>query len=475
MLTDNFYTIAQLNTLKESGEITSKDIIDFYRARIEKFNGPINAVVEINHEKPLDSMYLPIGLKDNMAKKNLHMTCASKMLKDFVAPYDATVTEKMENNGAYVIGKLNCDEFAMGSSNEHSIFGPTSNPWNYRCVPGGSSGGSAAAVAAGLMPASLGSDTGGSVRQPAAFCGLVGLKPTYGTVSRFGIVAFASSLDQVGPITRTVEDNALVYNMISGKDERDATTVDAAIVNVDEMKSFNTFAGLKFAMPEQYISDSVDSDVLAGVEATCAYIRENGGEVDIISIPELKYVTQAYYVIAPSEASSNLARYDGIRYGHRSNNALNMDEIYTKSRREGFGSEVRRRLMIGTYVLSASNYEAYYMKASRLRRVLFEKFDGLFKEYAGIIGPTTPTTAYEIGELINDPIQMYLNDIYTIPANLTGLPNISIPIGFDKEGLPIGFQILGPRNSEQQLYNYSALIERELNCLDREPTLKEVK
>lgn len=479
-----FYTIEELSEMIANKEVTPSEVNAFYAKRVAEYNGELNAVLQVNDEwleeaQKLDGMEptnplfgLPIGLKDNMAKAGMQMTCASKMLENFVSPYDATVTEKLEQDHAIIAAKLNMDEFAMGSSNEHSAFGAVSNPWDYSRVPGGSSGGSAAAVAAGLMPGALGSDTGGSVRQPAAFTGLVGLKPTYGTVSRYGVVAFASSLDQIGPFTRTVVDNALLYNGIAGIDEKDTTTVEVPKVDITKIKAQKDFKGLKFALPVEFMGEGLDAETKGRVMEVCEYIKSLGGVVEEVSIPELPYVMQAYYVIAPSEASSNLARFDGIRYGHRSEEATNLEEIYTMSRREGFGEEVRRRIMIGTYTLSASQFDAYYMKASRLRRILFEKFDALLGEYAAIIGPTASSTAYKIGELIDDPVQMYYNDLYTIPANLTGLPNISIPVGFDEKGLPIGFQLLGARLSEQQLYQYSYVIEQKYNCLDRTPTLK---
>lgn len=483
-MNNEFYTIEQLSQMIKDKEVKPSEVNAFYQKRVELYNKDLNAILEVNpnwaeEAKKLDDQEvtnplfgLPIGLKDNMAKTGMQMTCASKMLENFVSPYDANVTELLEQNKAIISGKLNMDEFAMGSSNEHSYFGPVSNPWDYSRVPGGSSGGSAAAVAAGLMPGSLGSDTGGSVRQPAAFTGLVGLKPTYGTVSRYGVVAFASSLDQIGPFTRTVVDNALLYNGISGRDLKDSTTVDVPQIDILKVKAQKDFTGLKFALPTEFMGEGLDSETKARVLEVCQYIESLGGKVEQVSIPELPYVMQAYYIIAPSEASSNLARFDGIRYGHRSTDATNLEEIYTKSRREGFGEEVRRRIMIGTYTLSASQFDAYYMKAARLRRVLFEKFDALLGEYAAIIGPTASSTAYKIGELIDDPVQMYYNDLYTIPANLTGLPNISIPVGFDDKGLPIGFQLLGSRLSEQQLYQYSYVIEQKYNCLDRTPNLK---
>lgn len=483
-MNNEFYTIEELSQMIKAKEVKISEVNAFYQKRVELYNKDLNAILEVNpnwaeEAQKLDNQEvtnplfgLPIGLKDNMAKTGMQMTCASKMLEDFVSPYDANVTELLEQNKAIISGKLNMDEFAMGSSNEHSYFGPVSNPWDYSRVPGGSSGGSAAAVAAGLMPGSLGSDTGGSVRQPAAFTGLVGLKPTYGSVSRYGVVAFASSLDQIGPFTRTVVDNALLYNGISGRDLKDSTTVDVPQIDILKVKEQKDFTGLKFALPVEYMGEGLDSETKARVLEVCHYIESLGGKVEEVSIPELPYVMQAYYIIAPSEASSNLARFDGIRYGHRSEDAVNLEEIYTKSRREGFGEEVRRRIMIGTYTLSASQFDAYYMKAARLRRVLFEKFDALLGEYAAIIGPTASSTAYKIGELIDDPVQMYYNDLYTIPANLTGLPNISIPVGFDDKGLPIGFQLLGARLSEQQLYQYSYVIEQKYNCLNRTPNLK---
>lgn len=384
---------------------------------------------------------MPIGIKDNIVTKDLRTTCASKILENFDPIYDATVMRKLEEAEAITIGKLNMDEFAMGSSTETSAFKKTKNPWNLEAVPGGSSGGSAAAVSAGEVPFALGSDTGGSIRQPAAFCGVVGLKPTYGRVSRFGLVAFASSLDQIGPITRTVEDNAYLLQVISGLDPMDSTSAN---VEVPDYISALTgdIKGLKIAVPKEYLGEGVSRESREAVLAALKVLEGLGAEWEEVSLPHSKYGIATYYLLASSEASANLARFDGVRYGYRSDNAETLIDMYKQTRAEGFGNEVKRRIMLGTFALSSGYYDAYYKKAQQVRTLIKKDFEDVFEKYDVIIGPTTPTPAFKIGEKIDDPLTMYANDILTINVNLAGVPAISVPCGF-ANGLPLGLQIIG--------------------------------
>ena len=384
---------------------------------------------------------IPIALKDVIAVENQPLTASSKMLANFVSPYDATVTQKLKNAGAVVWGRLNLDEFAMGSSTENSAFGPTSNPWDLTRVPGGSSGGSAAALAAGEAIATLGSDTGGSIRQPAALCGVVGMKPTYGLVSRYGLIAFASSLDQIGPFTRTVEDAALVLGAIAGHDERDSTSFKTDIPNYRAELAARK-GPWKLGIPKEYFADGLDPEVGAAVEQAIAFYRSQGCEIKEVSLPHTRYCLDTYYIIATAEASSNLARYDGIRYGHRSKDATDIVDLYFKSRAEGFGAEVKRRIILGTYVLSSGYYDAYYLRAQKVRTLIRQDFLNAYQEVDALITPTSPVPAFKIGEK-SDPLAMYLCDIYTIGVNLAGLPGISVPCGFTKSGLPIGMQLIG--------------------------------
>ena len=403
---------------------------------------------------------VPVAIKDNMCTTFGATTCASKILENFSSPYNATVVERLLAGDAVIVGKTNMDEFAMGSSTENSGLGRTVNPWDTDRVPGGSSGGSAAAVAAGLCFAALGSDTGGSIRQPASFCGVVGLKPTYGRVSRYGLVAFGSSLDQIGPITQTVADCALMMNVIAGHDVADSTSVDEKQAPVGDYLAGLEEAvdGLKIAVVPQFKAGADEAVQSALNEALDVY-RQLGAEVVEVDMPHLDYAIAAYYVIATAEASSNLARYDGVHYGHRTETPAEYVEVYSKSRAEGFGKEVKRRIMLGTYALSSGYYDAYYLKALKVRNLIRGDFAGVFEKCDCIMMPVAPTTAFKIGEKIDDPLQMYLSDIYTIAANLAGVPAISIPCGFDEEGLPIGLQILSPAFSEEKLLRIARMFE----------------
>lgn len=402
---------------------------------------------------------LSIAIKDNIVTKGIKTTCGSKILENYIPPYDATVVRKLKNAGAVIVGKTNMDEFAMGSSTEHSAFGPTKNPRDPSRIPGGSSGGSTAAVAAGLCLAALGSDTGGSIRQPAALCGVVGLKPTYGRVSRYGLVAFASSLDQIGPITTGVKDAAKILNVISGFDPFDSTSLNTPVPDFTD-KLDRGVKGLKIGMPKEYFLDGIQEEILASVKDAARALKKEGAELIDISLPHTEYAVPTYYIIAPAEASANLARYDGIRYGLSIRDAKDLKDLYKRSRSVGFGPEVTLRIIIGTYVLSSGYYDAYYRKAGQVRTLIKEDFTKAFKKIDLILTPTTPTTAFRLGEKLDDPIKMYLSDIFTIPCNLAGLPGISIPCGKDKNGLPIGMQLIGKPLDEETLL-------RAANCYER--------
>ncbi len=384
---------------------------------------------------------IPIAIKDNISTKDIRTTCSSKILENYIPPFDATVIKKLKEKGYIITGKTNLDEFAMGSSTENSAFFVTKNPWDLDRVPGGSSGGSAAAVSAGLVPAALGSDTGGSIRQPAAFCGVIGLKPTYGRVSRYGLVAFASSLDQIGTFTRTVEDTAILLNIISGKDPKDSTSSDK---NVPDFTQFlnRSIKGIKIGIPEEFFIEGLDPKIKNMIMESAKIFEREGAELISVSMPTTKYAIEAYYIIAPSEASSNLARYDGVRYGFRASEYTDLEDMYSKTRDEGFGAEVKRRIMLGTYSLSSGYYDAYYLKAQKVRTLIYRDFMNAFKKVDILLTPTTPDTAFRIGEKINDPLQMYLSDIFTVSVNMAGLPGISLPCGF-KDNLPVGLQIIG--------------------------------
>jgi aspartyl-tRNA(Asn)/glutamyl-tRNA(Gln) amidotransferase subunit A len=413
---------------------------------------------------------VPVAIKDNMCTTFGATTCASKILENFHAPYNATAVEKLLSADAVIVGKTNMDEFAMGSSTENSGLKQTVNPWDYSRVPGGSSGGSAAAVAGGLCLAALGSDTGGSIRQPAGFCGVVGLKPTYGRVSRFGLVAYGSSLDQIGPITRTVADSALLMNVIAGHDPADSTSVDETIAPVSDYleKLDEPIEKLKIAVVPDF-NTGADQQIQKALADVIDIYKKLGAEILEMTMPHLDYAIAAYYVIATAEASSNLARYDGVHYGYRSNNARDYIEIYSKSRAEAFGKEVKRRIMLGTYTLSSGYYDAYYLKALKVRNLIRSDFTNAFEKCDCIIMPVSPTTAFKIGEKVNDPLQMYLSDIYTISANLAGIPAIGIPCGFDESSLPIGLQILSPAFTEDKLLRIARMYEMQTDWHTRKP------
>ena len=405
---------------------------------------------------------IPIGIKDNMCTKGVKTTCGSKMLENFVSPYNATVMEKINSEDMIMLGKLNMDEFAMGSSTEYSHFHPTKNPWNLNKVPGGSSGGSAAAVAANLVPWALGSDTGGSIRQPASLCGIVvvGLKPTYGLVSRYGLVAFASSLDQIGPMTKDVKDAAILLNVISGHDEKDTTS--AEIEKKDYTKCLkNDVKGLKIGVPKEHFGEGINPEVKAKVEEAIEKYKELGAEIEEFSLDIADYSLATYYIIAPAEASSNLGRFDGIRYGYRTPNYTNLKELFKNSRSEGFGSEVKRRIILGTYVLSSGYYDAYYKKAQQVRTLVKQEFKKAFEKYDVILTPTSPIVAFDIGTKSSNPMEMYLSDICTVPVNIAGVPAISIPCGVDSNNMPIGMQLIGNKFCEETILNAAYTFEQK--------------
>ena len=402
---------------------------------------------------------IPIGIKDNMCTKGVKTTCSSRMLENFIAPYDATVVENLNKENIINLGKLNMDEFAMGGSTEYSYFKKTRNPWNLNKVPGGSSGGSAAAVAANLVPWALGSDTGGSIRQPSSFCGVVGLKPTYGLVSRYGLVAFASSLDQIGPITKDVYDSAMLLNLIAGHDERDTTS--ANIEKKDYTKCLkNDVKGLKIGVPKEFFADGINEEVKASLETAIEKYKELGAVVEEISLDIAKYSLATYYIIACAEASSNLGRFDGIRYGYRAKEFKDLRDLYKKSRTQGFGPEVRRRIILGTYVLSSGYYDAYYKKAQQVRTLVMNEFNKAFEKYDVILTPTSPTVAFDIGSKSDNPLEMYLADICTVSVNIAGLPGISVPCGVDSHGMPIGMQLIGNKFQEETILNAAYTYEQ---------------
>ncbi|MEK3889756.1 Asp-tRNA(Asn)/Glu-tRNA(Gln) amidotransferase subunit GatA [Bacillus sp. FSL K6-3431] len=474
--------IVDLHELLHKKEITASDLVDESFKRINEVDGKVKAFLTLDEEnarnkaKELDVAVgenplfgIPAGIKDNIVTKDLRTTCASKMLENFNPIYDATVMEKLNDANAITIGKLNMDEFAMGSTSETSAFQITRNPWNLDTVPGGSSGGSAAAVASGQLPFALGTDTGGSIRQPAAFCGVVGLKPTYGRVSRYGVVAFASSLDQVGPITRTVEDNALVLQNIAGLDPRDSTTVNKEVP--DFLSSLTgDIKGLKIAVPKEYLGEGVSEASRQSVLDALKVLEGLGATWDEVSLPHSKYGVSTYYLVTSSEASANLARFDGLRYGYSTPDPKNLMDLYKKSRSEGFGDEVKRRIMLGTYALSAGFYDAYYKKAQQARTLIKQDFDEIFEKYDVVIGPTTPRPAYKVGEVIDDLLTMYAGDLLTIPVNLAGLPGISVPCGFT-EGLPLGLQIIGKHFDERTLYRVAHAYEQATDFHTKKPQL----
>ena len=470
-------TVHELQEKLEKKELTSEEIVQAYIDRINDKEKDVKAFVTTlcdealkkakdidekrTHGEKLSSLAgIPIGIKDNMCTKGVKTTCSSRMLENFVAPYNATVVEKLNEENLIDLGKLNMDEFAMGASTEYSYFKKTCNPWNLKTVPGGSSGGSAAAVAANLVPWALGSDTGGSIRQPSSFCGVVGLKPTYGLVSRYGLVAFASSLDQIGPITKDVRDSAILLNIIAGHDERDTTSYN--MPKKDYTKALkNDVKGLKIGIPKEYFGEGINEEVKAKLEEAIETYKKLGAEVEEFSLDIAQYALATYYIIACAEASSNLGRFDGIRYGYRTENYTNLKELYKNSRSEGFGPEVKRRIILGTYVLSSGYYDAYYKKAQQVRTLVKKEFDKAFEKYDVLLTPTSPTVAFEMGTRSENPLEMYLADICTVSVNIAGLPGISIPCGVNGENMPIGMQLIGNKFEEEKILNVAYAFEQE--------------
>lgn len=479
----NLQTIESARTAVQERQITATALAEAFLKKIDDEDGPIGAYLLTCRERaleqaaridatadkgdPLPSLGgVPLAVKDVLVTKGVRSTAGSKILSNYVPPYTATSVAKLEAAGAVVLGKLNCDEFAMGSSNENSAFKPVHNPRDLSRVPGGSSGGSAAAVAAGTAVATLGSDTGGSIRQPAAFCGVVGVLPTYGRVSRYGLIAFASSLDHVGPFAKTVKDAAILLREIAGRDPMDSTSADVPVPDyVQEIG--RPVKGLRVGVPAEYFGEGLDPEVRDAVEAAIQKLAELGCEVKRISLPHTKYAVPTYYVIATAEASSNLARFDGVRYGHRAQGVKTLAEMYRRTRDDGFGAEVKRRIMLGTYVLSAGYYDAYYLKAQRVRSLLTRDFENAFAEVDVIATPTTPTPAFKLGEKVDDPVSMYLADIYTVTANLTGVPGISVPCGTSKQGLPIGLQLLGRHFDEATVIRVAHAYEHARGIVGR--------
>ena len=482
-------TVHELQEKLKNKEISVTEITKAYNKRIKEKDKDVQAFIttlEDESTKQAEEIEnkiesgeikgefagIPIGIKDNICTKGIKTTCASKMLENFVSPYDATVIENFKKENLINLGKLNMDEFAMGSSTEYSYFKKTKNPWNLNKVPGGSSGGCAAAVAANLVPWAIGSDTGGSIRQPSSFCGVVGMKPTYGLVSRYGLVAFASSLDQIGPITKDVYDCAMLLNLIAGHDEKDTTSED--MPKKDYTKCLkNDVKGLKIGVPKEFYGEGINSEVKETLQKTIEQYKDMGAEVEEFSLDVAKYSLATYYIIACAEASSNLGRFDGIRYGYRAPEYKDLNDLYRKSRSQGFGSEVKRRIILGTYVLSSGYYDAYYKKAQKVRTLVMNEFNKAFEKYDVIITPTSPTVAFDIGSKSNNPMEMYLADICTVSVNIAGLPGISIPVGVDKEGMPIGMQIIGNRFQEEKILNTAYTMEQKLKFRENhKPTFK---
>jgi len=473
-------TIAAARQAIQQKAITARALAEGYYTRIAAADETIGAFLSLSRERafaqadridqlaqrgdPLPPLAgVPMGIKDVLMTRGLVTTAGSKILENFIAPYDATAVARLEQAGAVMLGKLNCDEFAMGSSNENSAYRPVRNPRDTTRVPGGSSGGSAAAVAAGFAVATLGTDTGGSIRQPAAFCGVVGLCPTYGRVSRYGLIAFASSLDHVGPLTRTVRDSAILLGVIAGRDPLDSTSSDVPVPDYTAALAQDV-KGLRIGVAEEYFGEGLDPEIAAAIEQVIERLRARGCEIVRISLPHTKYAIPTYYIVATAEASANLARFDGARYGHRACNAATLGEMYRRSRDEGFGPEVKRRIMLGTYALSAGYYDAYYLKAQRVRTLLTRDFQQTFTRVDAVIAPTTPTPAFKLGEKSNDPLAMYLSDIFTVTANLTGIPGISVPAaagGNTRAGPPIGVQVLGRHFDEVTVLRVAQAIEQD--------------
>ena len=459
-------TVHELMEKVKNKETTIEEITKAYADRINEKEPEVNAFVSTRLDEAIAESKnpeagIPIGIKDNICTKGIKTTCSSKMLESFVSPYDATVITKIKEKNMPILGKLNMDEFAMGSSTENSSIKITRNPWKLNKVPGGSSGGSAAAVAANLVPWALGSDTGGSIREPASFCGIVGLKPTYGLVSRSGLVAFASSLDQIGPMTKDVEDSALLLNIIAGHDENDSTSVKRE--KIDYTKNLkNPIKGMKIGVPKEFFGEGINPEVKKSLENSIEEYKKLGAIVEECSLDVSESSLAAYYIIACAEASSNLGRFDGIRYGYRAKDYKNLKELFVKSRTEGFGKEVKRRIILGTYVLSSGYYDAFYKKAQKVRTYVKNKFDECFKKYDVLLTPVAPTTAFDIGSKTNNPLEMYLADICTVSINIASVPAISIPCGVDSNNMPIGMQLIGNRFQEEKILNSAYAIEQQI-------------
>ena len=480
------YTLKQLSDALAAGQMSSRELTRDYLARIDALNPQLNAFITVDHDGALAAADaadaaraagqagaltgVPFAHKDVFVTEGLLTTCGSKMLGNFVGPYDAHVVSQCRQAGLVLLGKTNMDEFAMGSSNENSAFGAVKNPWDVKAIPGGSSGGSAAAVAAGLVPAATGTDTGGSIRQPASHCGITGIKPTYGTVSRYGMVAYASSLDQGGPMARTAEDCALLLNVMAGFDARDSTCLDRA--KEDYTRSLNhPVAGLTIGLPKEFFAAGLSADVARVIDAAVAQFKALGAKIVEVSLPKTELSIPAYYVIAPAEASSNLSRYDGARYGHRAAQYKDLTDMYERSRAEGFGAEVKRRILVGTYVLSHGYYDAYYIQAQKIRRLIAEDFQAAFQQCDFILGPVAPTAAFNLGEKSDDPVQMYLSDIYTLAVNLAGLPGMSLPAGFADNGRPVGVQLIGNYFSEAAMLGAAHQFQLATDWHARTPAL----
>ncbi len=481
-------TIESLSLRIARGETTVRAVIDAALDDAEKWNDTLNAFLQIDRagatkradelsaphsdgDAPRSLVGIPIAVKDNICVRGLQASCGSRILANYHPPYDATVIERLRAAGAVVVGKTNCDEFAMGSSNENSAFGPVRNPWDTARVPGGSSGGSAATVAARIVPVALGSETGGSVRQPASLCGIVGVKPTYGRVSRYGLVAFGSSLDQVSVFGLTVRDAAAVLGVIAGRDPHDSTTADVPVPDYTAELNTEAARGARIGVPRALFGDGLDDEVRRSVEQSIEAYRELGAEIVDVELPHAKYSIAVYYIIATAEASANLARFDGVRYGHRTEDARTLSEMYRRTRDEGFGAEVKRRIMLGTYVLSSGYYDAYYRKAQQVRTLIKKDFLDALAQCDAILTPTTPTPAFLLGEKTDDPLAMYLSDVYTCTANLAGIPGIAVPCGLSSTGLPIGFQLLGRHWGEATLFRLARAYERAQPFTARPPLI----
>lgn len=477
-------SIAKLSKALHSKEISSVELTQSYLERIKKFDGQLNSYITVTEEHALTAAKkadaelasgkagvltgIPIAQKDIFCTQGIKTSCGSKMLDNFISPYDATVVKRFNAAGLVMLGKTNMDEFAMGSSNENSYYGAVKNPWNLEYVPGGSSGGSAAAVAANLAPAATGTDTGGSIRQPAALCGISGIKPTYGRVSRYGMIAFASSLDQGGLFAESAEDLAMLLNAMAGFDEYDSTSASIAVPDYTTTLN-DSLKGLRIGLPKEFFNGALDKDIANAIQTAVKQYENLGATIHEISLPRTALSIPAYYVIAPAECSSNLARFDGVRYGHRCDAPKDLEDLYKRSRSEGFGKEVTRRIMIGTYALSAGYFDAYYIKAQKIRRLVSQDFNEAFKSVDVILGPTTPSPAFKLGEKASDPLSMYLSDIYTIAVNLAGLPGISIPAGFTQQGLPIGMQLIGKAFGESRLLNIAHGYQKETDWHTKTP------